>query len=482
MISDSENFITNFIWQVFGNLGYYIISLIGNIVLARLLGAYEFGIIGILLFFIMISRVFTESGLSGALIRKGNPSDEDYSTIFIFNICISVFLFLLVWFLAPYISLFYENNHLALYLRVISVIFVINAFKFTQNTRLIVQLDYKKISYYTTTSMILGTSIGVVLAFLDFGVWSLIAMQISNALILTIIFWTKEGGYSNLVFNNTSFKGMYKFGLYTTLSNLIGTIFENIYQLILGKYFSISTTGYYFQGKKLQEIPVGILKNTTTGVVYSALSKVGHEGNKFDKIYTSIGKLFTAIVGLVCLNLYLFSTDIVILLYGENWIESSFYIRVLSIASFFYMQEMLNRNIFKVFDKTDSIFKLELIKKAIQIVSIIIGLYYLDIKILMYGYVVVSAISFLINYSESRKIFSNSKSKYFELWIAIKVFLIFMILVFLFEKVLLFFELKPLYRVLIFCPILSVTFLGILHSLKVVNIKSILTTIRQFKK
>lgn len=483
MSSLSRRFIINFVWQIFGQFGYYIILLIGNIVLARLLDPYEFGVIGILTFFLSVSRVFTEAGLSGALIRKGNPSDEDYSTIFLFNLNISVVCYLILYFIAPYIADFYENEEFALYLRVVGIILIINAFQFTQSTRLVVQLQYKKVSFYSIIAAIISTVVGICLAIFKYGVWALIWMQILNSFVLTITYWIGEGGFKKIVFKKESFFSMYRFGMFTTLSSILDAAFQNIYQIFLGKYFSISITGYYFQGKKLQEIPVGIIRNVSYGVVYSTLSKLKDDQKKFSNAYTSVVILFTSLVGLICINLYIFAKDILVVLYGAKWIESTFYIRVLSLASFFYMQEVFNRNIFKVFDKTHRIFILEIIKKIIQSVSIVIvALYFLDIRILLYTFVGTSAISFVINYWESRKIFSNENGAFLEFKVVAKVLGILTFFVVLGDYFIQEIDISSLLKIVIFLPLVILTYIALLHILNVFKLQTILIMLKNLKK
>lgn len=475
-----KKFITNFIWQISGQFGYLLISLVGNIIFARLLDAYEFGVIGILMFFIIISRVFTESGLSGALVRKGEPKEEDYTTIFIFNLVVSLLCYGILFISSPFIADFYSKPELSLYIKIIGLILIINAFQFTQNTRLVVKLKYRLISNYAIIANFIATIIGITLAYLGYGIWALIWMQILNALILTLIYWIREGGYSKLQFNKQSFSEMYKFGIYTTFSSLLNTVFENSYQLIISKYFSINLSGYYFQGKKLQEIPIGLIKSATTGVVFSTLSKFGKDDDEFSKNYTRICILFTVLVGCICLNLFLFAKELVLILYGEKWIEAAFYIKTLAIGSFFYMQEMLNRNIFKVFDRTDRILVLEIIKKVIQAVSIVIGIVMLDIKVLMYGFVVTSFISFFINYRESRKIFKKASGVYKEMTIALHIFVIMMIICFagdyLFNTIIVNMYIKLLLGI----PIITGLFLILLNIFNIIKIKSLLLIAKKF--
>ncbi|MVX36661.1 lipopolysaccharide biosynthesis protein, partial [Myroides sp. LoEW2-1] len=391
-------FKTGLIWSIIGQFGYLFITLLTNIILARLLSPKEFGVVAIATFFIAISKVLTESGLSGALIRKKDSTELDNSTIFLFNLFVSIGLYVILFFSSPSIEIYYGIENLSIYVRVLGLVLIINSFQIIQNVRLIKKLQYKRISSYTLISVILSSLIAVGIAAFGYGVWALILLQILNSLFLTIIFWIKEQGLTVYKFSKDSFKELYGFGLYTTLSSLLNTGFDNIYQLILGKYFSLGQTGYYFQAKKLSEIPVGIIKSTTLGVVFSALSNLQDDKEKFDQLYNNIIRIFTVVVGVICMGIFLYSKEILFLLYGEKWLSADFYMKILALASFFYMQEMFNRILFKVFNQTRRILVLEIIKKAINIVSLVIGVYYKSIEILMYGYLVTCIISYFINY------------------------------------------------------------------------------------
>ena len=191
------------------------------------------------------------------------------------------------------------------------------------------------------------------------------------------------------------------------MASILNTAFDNIYQLILGKYFSVNLTGLFYQGKKLQEIPVGVIKSTTLGVVFASLSKVQHDITEFGNLYKRIITLFTIVVGLICLLVYYYAENIILLLYGKEWIEAVFFVQILIISSFFYLQEIFNRVIFKVFDKTEKILYLEVLKKCIQAATIIIGVIFMDIELLLYGFLFTSVVSYLINYYVSRKVYNS---------------------------------------------------------------------------
>ena len=402
-----RDIVSGFFWSFIGQFGYMFVGLVANIILARLLSPYEFGQIGIIMFFIVMAKVLTESGLSGALIRKNDATELDFSTVFVFNLGVSLTLMILLISFSGTIADFYNDAELRNILIVTSSILLINALQITQNARLVKNLNFKRKAQYEFIAIFFASVIGIVLAFYDAGVWAIVVMQIATALFLTVLLWIFEGPVKRFFFSKTSFKGLYKFGLNTTLSSLLNTAFDNIYQLILGKYFSISQTGFFYQGKKLQEVPVKIIKSTTLGVVFSSLSKLQDDSNQFEIYYRRIVTLFTIAVGLICLLVYFYANNIILLLYGEKWLGAVFYMQILIVASYFYMQEMFNRVIFKVFDRTEKILYLEIIKKSIQAVSILIGVFFKSIEVLLYGFLATSVFSFFINYYESRKVQNN---------------------------------------------------------------------------
>ena len=467
--SFKRNIITGFFWSFLGQTGYLIIGLVANIILARLLSPYEFGQVGIIMFFIVLAKVLTESGLSGALIRKNDATEEDFSTVFVFNLVVSLILMILLILFSGVIANFYEDAQLKNILMVTSIVLFINALQITQNARLVKDLQFKKKALYEFIAIFLSSILGVTLAIYNVGVWAIVIMQIATALFLTVLLWVFEGPLTKFVFSKTSFKGLYKFGVYTTLSSLLNTAFDNIYQLILGKYFAISQTGFFYQGKKLQEVPVKIIKSTTLGVVFSSLSKLQDDSKQFEKYYRRIVTLFTIAVGLICVVVYFYAHNIILLLYGEKWLGAVFYMQILIVASYFYMQEMFNRVIFKVFDKTEKILYLEIIKKSIQSVSIVIGVLAKNIEILLYGFLVTSALSFFINYYESRKVQDNFS--WYEIILVIKVGVISVLTVLLGSLLNRILSLET-YQSFYILPLLIISFIGLIRIFKVSKLEN----------
>jgi len=384
-------------WSLLGQFGYVIIGLSANIVLARILGPKIFGQIGIIMFFIIISKVISESGLSGALVRKNDVNEADYSTVFIFNLVVSIVLMLVIIMLAPYISDYYADVQLNQLLIVSSFILPIDAFRITQNAKLVHQMHFKRKAIYEFIAILLASIIGLTLAVNNFGVWSIVAMQLSTAFFLTSLLWLFEGPLRTYSFSRNSFKSLYAFGVNTTLASLLNTTFDNIYQLVLAKYFSFSIAGFFYQAKKIQGIPNNIFASLMHNPIYSSLSKLQSDNKEFTYYYEKITTLLTVLFGLLTLFVLVYSKNIINILYGENWLSSDFYLKILIVSSFFYTQELFNKVIFKIFNKTQKILYLEMFKKLIQIGPIIIGVFMLSIKVIMFGFLATSIVSSIIN-------------------------------------------------------------------------------------
>lgn len=400
----SRSLLINTIWSFVGRFGYLAVGLASNIVLARMLSPTEFGQVAIMMFFVILASILIESGLSGALVRKQNIEEVDYSTVFIFNMVVSLALMALLMASADYIAKFYEDLALSAILKAASLVLVVNALRVTQTVRLVKELRFKAKAGYEFVAISVASLVAIFLAARGAGVWSLVALQLSTSLMLTALLWFRVGPLKSFKFSKKSFSGFYKFGINTTLASLLNSAFDNIYQLILAKYFSIQQSGYFYQAKKLQEMPVGVLQSAALGVVYSTLSKLQDLPEEFDSLYRNSIKIFTIAVAAICMLMYCYADLIIELLYGPKWSGSVIYMKFLAVAAFFYLQEIFNRVIFKVFDRTELILRLEIFKKTVQSVTIIYGVLTMDIDVLLYGFVAVSIFSFLVNYFYARKV------------------------------------------------------------------------------
>lgn len=418
--SIKKSLFSGLIWTSGGQFLTVIVNLSINIVLAKFLSPDQFGVMGIIMFFVLLGDVLAKGGLSGALIRMEKVNPLDYSTVFVFNLIVSTILYIILWISSEQISIYYGHNEIEILLRITGLTLIVNAFQLINITNLVRSWKFKERFIFEFSSTLIASIISVVLALNDFGIWALALLPLNTSLFLTIFLILSEGFHGGYMFSFKSFKKTYKFGVNTTLASLIETTFENIYSLVLGRYFSVTQVGYFYQAQKLQKVPNNILNSFSQRVLFPVLSKSQNNKLEFSRVYNKVNILFTVFVGLFGLFIFIFSKPIILLLFGSKWLGSVFYLQLFIVASFFYMQEQFNRIIFKVFDKTTNILILEIIKKLFQVITIIIGIYYLNIQYLIFGYVLTSVFSFFINFSRSRKILNTD---YFnEIFVIIKIF------------------------------------------------------------
>lgn len=479
MNSFKKGIISGTLWSILGQVVTLSIILISNIIFARILSPKEFGQMAIIMFFIMLANVFSEGGLGGALIRKKDATKTDYSTVFVFNLLVSLFCFLFLFLFSGFIANYYNDSSLKNLIIVSGFVLIINAFQITQNAKLMSEMKFKRLMIYRFVSVLLATIIGLIFAYFNYGVWSLVIIQILSAGLMTILLCFFEELYLSFDFKKKNFKELYGFGVNTTAASLLNTAFDNVYQLILAKYFSLNQTGFYYQAKKLQEVPGGIINMLSQSVVFSALSNLQEDEDEFLVVYNKITLYFSVLLGFISVTTYLFSEQIIIILLGTKWLGSVIYMKFLSIASFFYFFELINRVIFKVFNKTKQILILEIFKKTIQILSIIIGLHFLDITILIGGFIITNIISCFVNIYFANKIIKASA--YSDAIIILKVIFISfttILIVNTFNKL---FSLKGFYE-FYSIPILLLTYIIGMKIIGVVNFKNEYIKIKKLYK
>lgn len=464
-----KGIINGAIWSVLGQMASLLFSLATNIWLAKLLSPNEFGQIGIIMFFIVLANVLTESGLGGALVRKKDATKADYSTVFVTNLVFSILCYVILLFTTGKIASFYHDAMLKDLLMAAGLVIIINAFELTQNAKLISEMKFKQQSIYRFIAVLTASIIGIYLAYIGFGVWALVLIQLITATLNTIFLWYFEGFFLNFFFSKASFKELYAFGLNTTLSSLLNTFFDNIYLLVLGRYFSISQTGLFYQAKKLQDIPGGVMNTIIQSVIFSSMAKLQDDKTAFSFAYNKINLYFLVLLGLISSFVYIYADAIIYLLFGNKWLGAVFYMKLLSIASFFYIQEQVNKVIFKVFNQTRKILTLEIFKKTIQAVSILIGIYLLDLNVLIIGFIVTNFIGYLINFYYSRKIMETGSSH--EIFTLVKVIVVCSFSIIFMQYIIDIYALDRITKIYT-VPLLVFIYLMCVDFLNVINIKT----------
>lgn len=404
----NSKLLSNSIWAFSGQLGYVFLGLLANVFLARMLTPEDFGMVGIAMFFIGVSGILVDGGVGGALIRKGQVSDEDYSTVFIINLSISFILVFLLVFTADYISQIFELPQLKSILIALSSLLIINALTVIQNVKLIREMKFKCLSILKITSFAISALAGVTSANLGAGVWSIVIMQVMFAFLFMLMLWVCRGGVIKMIFSKKSFNEVFSFGFFTTSSSLLNVVFDNIYQLIIGKYFNVMQVGYFYQAKKLSQATDSVFRSVILQVFYSYLARFQTDKNIFYTKFCQLDAFMTMIVGLAMSLIYIYAEQLILLLLGVQWMKAIYYLELLSIVGFFTLQELSSRNIFKIYDQTHKLFYLEFVKKLFQTFGIAIGVFYSDLQILLIGFVGTSVFGYLITACHSLKIIDKT--------------------------------------------------------------------------
>src|SRR5690554_4745162 len=388
--------IFSMIWSSIGKFGTLGLSFISNLVLARILMPSDFGYIGMLHIFIAISQVFINSGLGSALIQKKDVSHIDYSTVFYWNLFLSLFFYSLLYLTAPSIAGFYEMDLLKDILRVQSIILLINSFSLVQTIQLQKNLHFKALSIRNIIAALIGTVVAIVMALMGYGVWSLVFSNLIAALAGVVLLWRMSSWRPTLEFSFSSLKSLFSFGGLILLSSLVETAYTNIQGLIIGKVFSANDLGYYTQARKLEDVPTKALSSIVNQVSFPVFSQLQ---DNLNSLRAGVQRNITSISFLNFPLMVLFiviARPLIILLYTQRWEESIPYFQILCVGAMLYTINTVNTNVIRSLGKGALYFWVQLIKRLAGIISIVISVQY-GIETMLWTIVILNYVFFIIN-------------------------------------------------------------------------------------
>ncbi|RZK76873.1 MAG: lipopolysaccharide biosynthesis protein, partial [Pedobacter sp.] len=280
-----NNTVYGVIWSIGQELGSKFISFLITVILARILSPAEFGLIAMLSIFIAIGNSLVDGGLTSSLIRTAVVDQKDCSTVFYFNLMGSLLIYLLLYFAAPLISDFYHQPILKNVVRVYAISIIINAFFGIQQTLLIKEMRFKAMTMIQIPAVIGGGVLGIVLAKSGFGVWSLVWMSLLNALISTLLHWWFSEWRPVALFDLKSFKKHFNYGYKLTLSALLDKLYQNIYIIIIGRFYAPSQLGFYARADSTSQLPIGIISAAVNKVTFPLFVKIVDHDEQLVNIY-----------------------------------------------------------------------------------------------------------------------------------------------------------------------------------------------------
>lgn len=395
-MSLKQKTVSGLLWSFidsFTNLGIHFVV---GIILARILTPQEFGLIGILTVFIAVSQSLISSGFSQALIRKKDPSQQDYSTVFFFNIIVGIICFLTMLLSADSISRFFNEPALKPLIKVLGISVLIISISLIQQTILTKRIDFRLQTKISVTSSLVSGFIAIVMALLGFGVWSLVVKTITMYGITSILLWVLNKWKPSITFSTKSFKELFSFGSKLLISGLIDTIFKNIYYFIIGKYFSARDLGFYSRADQFRSLPSSNLTTVVQRVSFPVLSSIKEDVIKLKESYQKLIKSTMLICFVLMLGMAASAKPMILALIGEKWELSIPYLQLLCLGGMFFPLHALNLNMLQVQGRSDLILRLEVIKKVMVIPVIIVGIKW-GLKIMIVGMIFNNIISYYLN-------------------------------------------------------------------------------------
>lgn len=372
------------------------VTFIVGLVLARLLSPEEYGLIGIVTIFTTIMFGIVDSGFSNSLIRKLKVTDEDYCTLFIVNMAMSVLMYALLFVSAPAIAHFFERPHLVSLCRVMGLLLIFQALSIVQYTILSRNIDFKTKTKASLISAIISGVIGIVMAFMEYGVWSLVAQQLSKQLLYSVCLWVFNKWWPKVRFSFESFKYMWGFGWKLLLSGLLDRIWAQLYQTVVGKCYSPVTLGQYSRAKEYASIFSSNLTSIVQRVSYPVLSQVQDDKTRMISAYRRVIKTTMFVTATCMISLGAVSDPLIYCLIGSQWHQAATLLPLICISMSLYPLHAINLNMLQVQNRTDIFLYLEIIKKVITVGPICLGIF-INIYWMLIGSIIAGIIAFFLN-------------------------------------------------------------------------------------
>lgn len=383
-------------WSAIDNVVQYVVSFVVSIILARLLSPDDYGLIGIIAIFTALCTALINGGFGSALIRKRDANDDDYNTVFIVNLVVSLILYAIIYLASPLIARFFGREELIILTRVSSLGIVIGALAIVQQTILTKRIDFKTQTKITLVASIASGIIGVAMAFTGFGVWSLVAQSLSSTFLRTLLLWLLNRWKPSFSFSLDSFRNLFGFGWKLMLSSVLNTIWIELYQVVVGKFYSPSTLGQYTRAKQFAQIFSSNLTTVVQRVTYPVLSDMQDNKERMISGYRHIIKITMFITAVSMFSLGAVSAPLLYCLIGEKWMEAATYLPLICLSMSLYPLNAINLNMLQVQGRSDVFLILEIIKKIIVLGPLFIGAF-IGIIPMLYTNLITSAIAYFLN-------------------------------------------------------------------------------------
>lgn len=384
------------IWNTIEKVAVKSSSFVVSIILARILSPNDYGLIGMLTVFIALSTIFIESGFAKALIQKQNRTQEDFSTVFYFNLGIAVILYVILFISAPLIAIFYDTPILSPILRILSINIIIGSINIVQRAQLMIAMDFKSLAKINLYGTVTGGICGIIAAIANYGVWALVIQTIASTFTMTILFFFFTHWRPSLLFSIESFKELFHFGSKLLTASAIVTIFNNISTIAIGKLYKSDQLGIFTRASQFTEMIAWTINDVLGTVTFPVLSELQNNKEALLKVYKK-SLFYTSLITFPAMILLaLVAKPLVIVLLTEKWLPCVALIQILCFSRMLTPLSSINMNLLNAIGRSDLFMKVDLSKLPLELIILIITIP-LGIKAVVLGNLVSSIICFFIN-------------------------------------------------------------------------------------
>lgn len=398
------------IWTILDvliNKGSYFLA---SLYIARIIGPEKFGLISSFSIFVSIGTVLIDGGLTTSLIRSRNLVNSDYNTVFVINLSLSLILYLIIYFASVPIAIFFREPILINIIRVYCIGFIIFGFRSVHMAKLLKEMEFKKITLLSLPGNVVAVVISMWLVNSGYGVWALVSLFMVNQLITTFLMWLCLGWNPKIEFNVVAFRSHFNFGYKLLIAAQLNAIFDNLNNFIIGRIFSLKSLGYFDRAYTLNYTPVSILSGVISKVTFSSFSLISEDRARMRAIYKQILQLVVFLSATMLAFVIVFAEPIIELLLGKNWITIVPLMKILSLSFILFPVHSLNVNVLNIYGRSDLFLKLEIIKKIIFLIILLLSLKF-GLNGLAWGSVLFSVVSLVINTSYSKSFLDYSLNR-----------------------------------------------------------------------
>lgn len=388
--------VSGVVWSFAEKFLTMLVQMVVSIIVARRLMPEDFGVMAILTFFTSVALTIVDSGFSQTLIRKREPSDSDYRSVFLFNVVVALVLYFVLWALAAPIARFYGHSVIKDVAPVLFLLLPINSLCVVQTVMFTREFRFKLLSNIVFFASLVSGVVAVAMAVAGCGIWALVAQRLLQMGIKAVAFWLirrwrVRGGVSL-----SALREMAPFSLRLLATDLIASIYNNVAQLFVGKIYSTASLGYYSQAQKLKDLAVISTVQSVQSVTYPALSKLSADEEKFSAGYERIVRLLSFVLFPAMLGLVAISSDMFMLLLGERWMPTVPYFRILALSGMVYPLAMVGYNVLKIKSDGRVVVRLEVVKRVVMTLVLCVTIP-TGIEAVAWGMTAMAFVEFLLN-------------------------------------------------------------------------------------